>query len=67
MKYIVELQPEDLFVFRKYIDSAIAQGFFDEGMLIENKTRLFNFINSLATHDEPLEGITCMQYLQLVR
>jgi len=67
MTYVAEHQPEDLFVFKKYLDSALTQGYYDQEQLVGNKSKLFELVHSLAWFDEPFEGMTNLHFLKTVQ
>lgn len=60
-------QPQDLHVFRKYVDAAISQEYFKENELDSKIVDFTNVLLTFAMNGEPIDGPAMLKYLILLK
>lgn len=63
IEHVADVKPQDLHIFTRYVDIAIAHYFFDEKEIEEKPQSLLMLIHALALHDQLKEGAAYFKFM----
>ena len=67
MGLVADSQPQDLYVFKKYLDAAISQDYFSQKILDKHFDKYIQLMHGLALNNEYSQGSSMLKFLLMLK